>query len=399
MTRAQLRVSYGVAAAWAALLLLGSLSGGFAADEVTQEMTVFWSAPRFAVRDLLRVSDGSVIALVNNSTKQGLALQVGLDESGPGREIELSIDATRLGRDLHLRAGSGNTFWIGGGANFSRTLSSGALSDAYLAKLDGAGNIVWQRTFGRDRRREIQDIASLDGGDALVVGIDDDQTWLARISTNGEMVWEKTFGLAQAASIAQIGAQVWVAAFDKAGPSIGNGRVTLWRFDNAGELVGKSVVREEVAVRPHLGGGLAKIVKNPQGTLYIFSGWDEGLRPPKPVAVTKLDISGEVIWEKALPSTILHDPPHRDTECLPSIAVLENGDAIVACPDRGRTDVSQIDARTAEVTRTQIAIPEMQNCEEGAGGVRFFFERDGQGLRLFGGGRGCTWLGGVLPTK
>ena len=382
-------------AAWATLFILSTATSlALAAEVLVPPMTVLWSVPRFTIRDMLRSSDSSVTVLTADDAEHKLSLLVDLSESGPGKAIPLSIDAAPLGRELRLANGVGDTLWIGGATNFRRTLYSSGLSDGYLAKLDRQGHVDWERQFGHDRLREIQDLTSLDAGDVVVVGRDDDRTWLARISADGEVAWEKTFGLGKIASVSTVGGQVWVAAFDADSgdaTQADHGRVTLWRFDGGGKLLGQAIVRNDLATRPHTV-WLMRILTGPGDTVYVLSAWMEQ-SSPKPLVVTKMDRHGAVLWQKEVPGTIWRGPHRPDVLCWLSFAVLENSDAVVACPKRGLTTVTRIAASTSELSRISVPMPEMPNCGDAYGLARFLLERSGQKLWLLGGGSGCTWLG------
>ena len=388
---------YWANAAWMILFVLTAAApSALAAEDTVRPMTRQWSVPRFSMRDMVRSSDGPVTVLTADDAEHKLSLLIGLSESGFGRTIPLSIDAAPLGRELRLAGGPGDTLWIGGSTNFRRTMSSSGLSDGYLAKLDRQGHVAWERQFGRDRRREIQDLASLDAGDVVVVGRDDDRTWLARVSADGQVVWEKTFGLGKIASVSAVGDEVWVAAFDRDSADAtrtDQGRVTVWRFDGKGEMLGQSIVRDELATRPQTF-WLMRILKGPRDAVYVFSAWME--RPaPKPLVVTKMDTQGRILWQKDVPGTIWQGPHHPDVLCELSFVVLENSDAVVACPNKGLTAVTQIAAGTSELSRVSVPMPEMPNCDDAYGVAQFLLERPGQKLWLLGGGSGCSWLGQV----
>lgn len=88
-------------------------------------------------------------------------------------------------------------------AGYSMSFGAGR-SDAWVLKLNGSGNLIWQKTYGDAFDDYASSIAPINGGENGYVvagytgsipasqGIDD--AWLFMVDTTGNMVWSKTFG-------------------------------------------------------------------------------------------------------------------------------------------------------------------------------------------------------------
>ena len=155
--------------------------------------------------------------------------------------------------NVRLVEGQGNTLLIGGTRNVGVSTFSSPLSDGYLAKIDREGRLIWELEIARNRKNELQCIASLPSGDVVVAGRDGDHAWLARVTKDGRLSWEKTFGLGKVAAVAVMDDVILVAAFEASGEPVTGpvqARVALWRFSDAGELLDHQIIRDEIAKSP-----------------------------------------------------------------------------------------------------------------------------------------------------
>ena len=76
------------------------------------------------------------------------------------------------------------------------TLSFGTDSDAWVVKLDGSGNVLWEKRYGSNNQDEAHYIQqTLDGGYILRGCYDcsTDNTWLLKLDSDGEIMWQKTY--------------------------------------------------------------------------------------------------------------------------------------------------------------------------------------------------------------
>ena len=71
--------------------------------------------------------------------------------------------------------------------------------DGYLLKINGNGDLIWQRTYGTDEYEVFNSLREIDGG-AIVVGDlfreedDNHDLWLVEVDEDGEMVESSSFG-------------------------------------------------------------------------------------------------------------------------------------------------------------------------------------------------------------
>jgi len=135
----------------------------------------------------------------------------------------------------------------GGFAVAGNTHSKGAGDkDMWVLRLDEAGNVVWDRTFGGvgwDYASEI--VALADGGFALAghtssKGAGDGDMWVLRLDEAGNVVWDRTYGGARrdiaSSIVALVDGGLAVAGITR---SKGAGNDDMWvlYLDEAGNVV------------------------------------------------------------------------------------------------------------------------------------------------------------------
>ena len=118
--------------------------------------------------------------------------------------------------------------------------------DAWIAKLDENGEIVWDKAFGGSQNDEIfSGIKTTDGGYAVCgytesKGAGGYDAWIAKLDENGEIVWDKAFGGIEA-DVANSIIQTRDGGYALAGYtwSKGAGREDAWviKVDENGDVV------------------------------------------------------------------------------------------------------------------------------------------------------------------
>lgn len=79
-------------------------------------------------------------------------------------------------------------------------VSSSSASDFYLVRVDGFGNIIWDKTYGGNDYEQAEDVLLTDDNGFLMVGYTNSKGngkndfWLIKTDMNGNMIWDKTFG-------------------------------------------------------------------------------------------------------------------------------------------------------------------------------------------------------------
>jgi hypothetical protein len=355
--------------------------------------------------DSTQLSSDSAVLLVSDR-QNNKSLFVGANASGPGRFVPLPTLANVPAQGLRLIRGIADQLWIAGSNNYREGIAGGRLWDAYLAKLDLEGNLVWEHNFAGQREKEIQDLAALSDGDVVVVGKAGDKTWLARVSADARIVWERTFGLGSVAAVATVGDNIVVAAFDTDGEAV-------WRFNSAGEPIDHQVVEKISGEQPHPIWFIKLFVGKSDDAVYAFSLWSETLHPREslsahPLKVIKLDSQSRVVWREELSQAVLQgldaaksEPGHPAAFCFPPvIGLLANVNPLVACPImRVAMLISQIDSTTGELTQTTVHRPRPSSaCERARSWPDTTIEGPDRTIWLFGAGR-CTWLDQISLTQ
>jgi hypothetical protein len=142
-------------------------------------------------------------------------------------------------------------------AGTTRFLATGS-SDIFLLRVDTAGNTLWQKTLGGERREEASDIQpTYDGGYAIAgvrndpngyAGSGENNISLIKTDGSGNVLWQATFGgpkndaascLLQTFDGGFIIGGVWAeASFEDGGPC-------LLRTDRSGNLLWQKVFRTD----------------------------------------------------------------------------------------------------------------------------------------------------------
>lgn len=171
-------------------LALGA--GGVAAQEGPQPLgngTAVYESDRIdgagTISDLISTDDGGAIALQPRATPAGNASTTVLRVDGDGNlrsseTVKGQLDAlSRVSDDGYAAAG---------------TTSDG---DAVVAWIRSDGTVAWVETYGGDGRDVALDTASAPDGDAYVMastesfGVETSDLWVLRIDGDGDVVWDR----------------------------------------------------------------------------------------------------------------------------------------------------------------------------------------------------------------
>jgi len=194
---------------------------------------------------------------------------------------------------------SGDGQFIVGG----RTSSFGAGGlDAYVLKIDGDGNRIWEKAYGGSG----DDVAnwivqSGDGGFVMAgwttsFGVGHRDAYLLKIDGNGNLIWANAYGGQSgdgALGIVETGDGAFIAAGITTSFGAGNASAYLLRVNGDGNLVWDKTYGgsgDDVANR---------IIRSGDGG-FIVTGWTDSFGAGDPDAyVLKIDGDGNRIWEKA----------------------------------------------------------------------------------------------------
>jgi hypothetical protein len=151
-----------------------------------------------------------VASSVSSAVDGGYIVAGGTDSYGRGAAdawvLKLDADGNILwqsayGGDRDDRAASVQPTTDGGYVVAGDTRSFGAGgNDAWVLKLDGSGNVVWQRTYGGAGNEVAWSIAQIAGGGYVLAGSTDSfgaaggDAWVLRLDASGNVVWQRTYG-------------------------------------------------------------------------------------------------------------------------------------------------------------------------------------------------------------
>ncbi len=145
--------------------------------------------------DLLRAAsawpDGSVVAVgetAGDTCSQALAMRWS-DTATVQWQVILGNDCQRL-RGVAAEASSGGAYVVGDAG------ATNPKPSAWLAKIDGGGNLLWSKAFAGARSLAAT-IASPGGGSASVgqseINAGDSDWWLLRTDAQGTVLWSRTY--------------------------------------------------------------------------------------------------------------------------------------------------------------------------------------------------------------
>jgi len=221
-------------------------------------------------------------------------------------------------------------------------------ADYWVVKLNSTGNIQWQKSLGGSNNDYAQSIQTVSDGGYVVAGysrsIDGDVTgnhgfydyWVVKLDVNGNIQWQKSLGgsgfdRAWAIHSTSDGGYVVVGDSDS-----NNGDVTGNHGGYPDYWVIKLDVSGNIIWQKSLGGSAADIAYSVQTTIdggYIVCGSSStntvsndgditGNHSSSDYWVVKLDVSGNIVWQKSLGGSF--------SDTARSIQVTSDGGYVVA---------------------------------------------------------------------
>ena len=350
--------------------------------------------------------------LLRNAEKAGLDAAASLqlpepDPSGAPSAWTRLVNKRKPSRDpviLSLALGAEGGTWLGG---FSDSHDSymgftwGVHRDAYLAKLDGTGRVVWKRSYGEGRSLSIQSIAPATAGGAVGVGRGlNRSSWLGKVGPDGTLLTERGFGNGKGAVVVPLpDGRFLIAGYATEGQAATyQDDLSTWVLDEVGELHGPTRVRE--ALNRARGNYLGNVTASAASDgAYVASNWRD-MSHAQAVEVARVGPDGALLWRHALPDTIATDARtiYFNT-CNPALTTLADGDALVACALNGQIQLYRLNRDTGEQKAARLALPECQRDHPAA--LFLMVRRDG--AVLLGGSRpgnnvagNCSWLGWLV---
>jgi hypothetical protein len=170
------------------------------------------------------------------------------------------------------------------------TTSFGSDISGWIMKLDGAGNILWQKIYGSGSW--LMDITVTSDGGAFAGGYTRSGLWLLRINASGDVQWQKTFsgGLARAVATTVDGGFVVAGAYYAYGSTSYD--YLVMRVDVAGNLLWQETF-------PAPGDQLADAVISTADGGFLVAG----------DYLLKLSGMGEILWQKQYGGASIRELP------------------------------------------------------------------------------------------
>ena len=258
-------------------------------------------------KDVIQTSDGGYV-LVSQFSPERFKVKfwvMRLDAAGEvlwAKTFDSGDRFAELGKKV-IETASGHFVVL---ARTNRLIGDTVFFDPLLFKLDGAGTVVWQRTYEAPAGAELNDLAELPDGSFVMTGLrfgdlssPEDLVWVLRVGpdgtvlANGEMTYQgvPSWGLADAKSIISTSDGGFaVAGQQKKSPTASNNDV--WVLKLNADLS----VQWDVTVGGNLGDDGRAIVEVADGYVVAADVPFDQFRSS--FLLFKLDRDGDIVWQR-----------------------------------------------------------------------------------------------------
>ncbi len=248
---------------------------------------------------------------ITQTADGGLAIVGYTKSKGAGFSDVWVLKLDKSGRLLWDKTfGGSNSDWAysitqtadGGLAIAGYTESKGAgKSDVWVLKLDKSGNLLWDKTFGGSDWDSAYSIAqTADGGLTIAgytgsKGAGQEDVWVLKLDGSGNLLWDKTFGGSnedKAHSIIQTTDGGFAIAGYTYGKGAGDWDFWVLKLDGSGNLLWDKTFGGSNEDKAH------SIIQTTDGGFAIAGYTGSKGAGFRDVWVLKLDKSGNLIWDK-----------------------------------------------------------------------------------------------------
>lgn len=194
------------------------------------------------------------------------------------------------------------TYNGGGPANFIAATSDGGyiVADLFRAlRLDGSGNIIWEKKYGGFNDHLHAVVPTNDGGFVMAgitwnFGAGGGDAWILKLDASGNIIWQNTYGGPgddSAAAIAPTNDGGYVVAGQTT--SFGAGRIDAWVFKlgESGNVIWQKTYGDSAIE-------VASDIKVLGTDGYVITGDYDVTGRASDVWVARLDESGNIVWQK-----------------------------------------------------------------------------------------------------
>ncbi|WP_461867211.1 NHL repeat-containing protein [Thermococcus sp.] len=188
-------------------------------------------------------------------------------------------------------------------AGYTNSFGAGGY-DGWILRLDGEGNIKWQKTYGGNGSDEVSTIVLASNGDIIVAGYTESfgaggkDIWILRLDKNGNVKWQKTYGGSNdddASALAVTPSEDIIVTGSTTSFSAGGWDAWVLRLDSEGNVEWQRTYGKE---GNEWGRALA-IADN--GDIVIAGDKLNFAHKVNTVWILRLDPRGDLIWQKSYP--------------------------------------------------------------------------------------------------
>ena len=227
-----------------------------------------------------------------------------------------------------LPSGDGGYILIG-----STTSSGNGGKDAMLVKISASGDVVWEKTFGKEMDDQANaGVVSADGN-YIITGsiynkqISNNSWWVFAVDKNGNKLWENSYGASEwdeaKAIVATSDGYVITGVRKNTGDH--NKEMNVMKINKKGAKIWEI----SFGVRYYDNEATAIAATADEG--FIVTGWSKkDAGPTKQIYLVKIDKRGAIEWQKGLGG--------EELDCATSIAVTSDGRFIIAAYSRSKSN-------------------------------------------------------------
>jgi hypothetical protein len=308
-----------------------SLTGTYSQSNITDGNVSFSVQNGIGFQVIVTDSDGNQF-LINESDfiSCGIDYTSCLQEAQPTIEWQKSLGGSNNDYGYSAKQTPDGGYIVAGTAastNFNVTGNHGG-NDYWVVKLNAAGSIVWQKTYGGADDDDAKDIQLTPDGGYIVAGntystngditLNNGQNdyWVVKLDSNGNIVWQKTLGgesydYAESITLTNDGGYAIAGySFSVGGNVTGNhGFFDYWivKLDSNGNLVwqnalGGTDVEEAYSIRLTTDNGFIVAGSTYSPNSGNVTG-NHGTNT-RDYWIVKLNANGSLVWQKALGGSI-----------------------------------------------------------------------------------------------
>lgn len=211
----------------------------------------------------------------------------------------------------------------GGVVTVGYSSSVGQGTDAWAMQLDRSGHPVWQKSYGGPAWDEWRDVALVPSGGYVAVGMTksygagDNDLWVARLDAAGDLLWQRAIGGAASdtGTVVIPAASGFYVVGTTSSATAGQAKVWILKLDDTGAVSWQKVYGTS--------DGAADAVLAADGSLWVvvLSGTSGGFLS---TVLMRLDAAGTIQWQRA------YVGDHNSIFTPRSLALTTDGGAVIA---------------------------------------------------------------------